>query len=179
MRKEEIRKGYNMIRCPRCGSEVPSSAKFCPDCGLQRTTRKSNWKERKRPSNTRGCLIPIVAISAVVLVAIVVTIIIIAGAGNGSGVLSGDENYTIKVSGTADLEFSGHYMVVNSDLTEGSKSVDGVVPAQYSVSGTIISCVFQKQVESGTLRVEILKSGQVVAESDTSADYGVVSVATD
>lgn len=102
-----------------------------------------------------------------------------AGCGGDLGGFGGDEDYTIEVSGTAGLEFSGSYGAVTSDGQSTSKSVDGVVPAEYSVSGTIISCVFQKQVEAGTLKVEILKSGQVVAESDTSADYGVVSVATD
>ncbi len=92
--------------------------------------------------------------------------------------LGEDENYIIKVSGTSGLEFSGSYMAVTSDGDSVSKSVDGVVPTQYSLSGTIISCSFQKQVEAGTLKVEILKGGQVVAESDTTAAYGVVIVAT-
>jgi len=46
------------------------------------------------------------------------------------------------------------------------------------VKGNIVSVVFQKQTESGTLKVEILCGGKVVNSSDTTAAYGVVSVAT-
>ena len=69
-------------------------------------------------------------------------------------------------------------MVVTSGGQSTSKSVDGVVPATYSVKGNIVSVVFQKQTESGTLKVEILRGGKVVNSSDTTAAYGVVSVAT-
>ena len=92
---------------------------------------------------------------------------------------SSDSTFQIKVSGTAGLKFSGSYMAITSDGKSTSKSVDGVVPAQYSVYGTIISAAFQKQVESGTLKVEILQGGIVVNSSDTTAAYGVVTVVTD
>ena len=90
-----------------------------------------------------------------------------------------DSAFDIKVSGTLGLEFSGSYMVVTVDGQSTSKSVDGTVPAQYSVIGIIVSVVFQKQAEEGTLKVEILKDDQVIASSETTAAYGVVSVATD
>ena len=115
----------------------------------------------------------------VILLVSVVGLIFTGCDGDSGGLSDADENYTIKVSGTDGLEFSGGYMAVTSDGKSVYKSVDGVVPAQYSVSGTIISCSFQKLVEAGTLKVEILKSGQVVAEDDTSAAYGVVAAATD
>jgi len=89
-----------------------------------------------------------------------------------------DTEFEIKVSGTTGLEFSGSYMAVTSGGQSTSKSVDGVVPATYSVKGNIVSAVFQKKAESGTLKVEILKGGKVVNSSDTTAAYGVVSVAT-
>jgi serine protease inhibitor ecotin len=37
----------------------------------------------------------------------------------------------------------------------------------------------QKQTEEGTLKVEILKDDEVIANSETTAPYGVVSVATE
>jgi len=89
-----------------------------------------------------------------------------------------DSEFQIKVSGTTGLAFSGNYMVATSGGQSTSKSVDGVVPAAYSVKGDIVSAVFQKQTESGTLKVEILKGGKVVNSSDTTAAYGVVSVVT-
>ena len=91
----------------------------------------------------------------------------------------GESDFTIKVSGTSGLEFSGSYMVVASGGQSTSKSVDGIVPAQYTVRGEIVSCSFQKQTEFGILRIEILKGSKVVSQSETSAAYGVVSAATD
>jgi hypothetical protein len=86
--------------------------------------------------------------------------------------------FTIRVSGTSGLKFSGSYMGVTAGGTSTSRSVDGIVPEEYSVEGTIVSCTFQKQSESGRLRVEIIKGGKVVSQSETSAAYGVVSAAT-
>lgn len=86
--------------------------------------------------------------------------------------------YTISVSGTQDLDFSGHYMVVTAPGKSESKSVDGKVPQSYHARGSIVSVVFQKQSVNGVLKVQIIKGGRVVSSSDTSAAYGVVSVAT-
>jgi len=94
------------------------------------------------------------------------------------GSLSTDSEFQIKVSGTTGLEFSGSYMTVTSGGQSTSKSVEGTVPAQYTVTGNMVSVAFQKQVESGTLKVEILKDGKVINSSDTTAAYGVVSVAS-
>lgn len=93
---------------------------------------------------------------------------------SGSG---GNSDFTIKVTGTNGLSFSGSYMGVTSGGTT-SKSVDGTVPATYTVSGSIVSCSFQKKSESGSLAVQILKDNKVVKESDTTAAYGVVTAAT-
>lgn len=92
---------------------------------------------------------------------------------------SGDSDFTIEVSGSSGLEFSGNYMVVTSEGQSTSKSVDGIVPARYDVRGNIVLCTFQKQSEYGILRVEILRGADVVAQSETSAAYGIVSAATD
>jgi len=89
-----------------------------------------------------------------------------------------ESNFTIKVSGTSGLEFSGSYMTVMAGGSSTSKSVEGTVPAEYNVSGSIVSCAFQKQSEGGTLKVTIIEGGKVVSESETSAAYGVVSAAT-
>jgi hypothetical protein len=69
-------------------------------------------------------------------------------------------------------------MVVKADGKSTSKSVDGVVPVTYSVTGTVVSVAFQKKTEIGTLKVEILRGSTMVNSSDTTAAYGLVSVAT-
>jgi hypothetical protein len=122
-----------------------------------------------------GCL------GLIVLAVIIGGIVLATGSGTPvvTPTLSSDTEFQIKVSGTAGLPFSGSYMVVSSGGQSVSKSVDGTVPTQYSVEGMMVSVAFQKQTEDGTLKVEILRDGQVVKSSDTTAAYGLVSVATD
>lgn len=98
-----------------------------------------------------------------------------------------DDNsvFIIKVSGTTGLEFSGSYLVTTSNGQSASESVNGTVPQEYGVTGTnritvsMVSVELQKQTEEGTLKVEILKDNETVASSETTAAYGVVSVATE
>jgi hypothetical protein len=77
-----------------------------------------------------------------------------------------------------DVKFSGSYMVITSGGQTTSRSVDGTTPAEYTVQGSIVSCVFQKADKGGSLTVNIIKGGKVVASEHTTADYGVVSIAT-
>ncbi len=108
---------------------------------------------------------------------LIICVVSFAFAGCVSG-MGGDNDYIIKVSGTTGLNFSGSYMTVTSNGNSTSKTVDGTVPTQYSVRGTIVSVVFQKKTEGGYLKVEVLRGGKVINSSDTTAAYGVVSVAT-
>jgi ABC-type uncharacterized transport system permease subunit len=93
--------------------------------------------------------------------------------------------FNIRVSGTIGLEFSGSYLVVMSNGQSDSESVNGTVPYEISVTGTnritvsTVSVELQKQAEEGSLKVEILKDDDVIASSETTAAYGVVSVATE
>jgi hypothetical protein len=115
-----------------------------------------------------------------VVVLIVVIAIISSFAGGSSGVpLFSTSTYTIQVTGTSGVQFSGSYMVTDSGGSSTSQSVDGTVPQTYTVTGTIVSVVFQNQGDSGTLSVQILKDSTVVKQATTTAAYGVVSVATD
>lgn len=80
----------------------------------------------------------------------------------------------IRVTGTSGLRFSGSY----GDLS-GIRSVEGTVPATYTIvnpSGDIVSAVFQKRAEMGTLTVQLVKDGAVVESQTTTAAYGVVTV---
>jgi len=80
----------------------------------------------------------------------------------------------IRITGTPGLSFLGSY----GDLS-GLRSVDGTVPATYTIvnpSGDIVSAVFQKMEEMGTLTVQLVKDGVVVESQTTTAAYGVVSV---
>lgn len=89
-----------------------------------------------------------------------------------------DTDFTVRVSGTEGLKFNGSYMITTTEGKSESKSVEGTVPAEYTMKGNIVSVTFQKQAEAGVLKVEILQGDKVVAQSETSAAYGVVTAAT-
>jgi len=107
---------------------------------------------------------------AILLVVVVAVLFVFTGCEQ-------DSTFTIEVSGTADLKFSGSYLVITADGTSTSRSVDGTVPQTYTVTGTMVSVSFQKRTEGGLLQVRILKDGRAVASESTTAAYGVVSVA--
>jgi hypothetical protein len=108
-------------------------------------------------------------------------LIVVAVGGNASTsstdeILSSD--FVVRLSGMPGLKYSGSYMTVTASGNSKSLSVDGYAPPEYRVSGSIVSTTFQKQAKGGQLSVEIVKGGQVVSQSETSAAYGVVAVAT-
>lgn len=87
---------------------------------------------------------------------------------------------TVRVTGTPGIPFSGSYGTL-----EGQRTVDGVTPAEYEVeveTGLFavdsVSAVMQKQSQDQSeLRVEIVdEDGEVVAQQDTTAAFGVASI---
>jgi hypothetical protein len=89
-----------------------------------------------------------------------------------------DTDYSIKVAGSTGTQFSGSYIVTDANGESTTYSVDGTVPAEYSVTGIKIECTFQKLVEAGELRLEILRDGEMVASAETSSGMGVISALT-
>ncbi len=89
-----------------------------------------------------------------------------------------ESDYIIHVKGTEGAKFSGSYMIMRPDGSSTQKSVEGVIPTEFKMRGSLISASFQKQGKNGTLIVEIARGGRIVNQSDTNAAYGVVSVAT-
>jgi hypothetical protein len=87
--------------------------------------------------------------------------------------------YTIRVDGTPGLSFSGSYTIVDDSGRVEAEAVLGVVPTEYGVDGTRLSCSFHKEEAAGLLRVEIVKGGKVVNEAATSAEYGSVTLTVD
>lgn len=57
-------------------------------------------------------------------------------------------------------------------------NVRGTAPAEYKGKGVVAICFFRKLTEHGSLKVEIVKDGKVVSESETSAPFGFVSMKT-
>ena len=88
---------------------------------------------------------------------------------------SSSAKFDISVGG--DAPFSGAIMIVK-DGKSVQRSVDGQAPTSYSEEGTLVSVSFQKKAAKGTLSVSITKDGQPAASQSTTAEYGVVTAAT-
>lgn len=84
--------------------------------------------------------------------------------------------YTIKVYCSEGF-FHGNIGNIGDDGKYTAKSVNGSKDETYYVKGQSVSCTFQKESKSGTLTVEILKNGKSVKKEQTTADYGVVTIA--
>ena len=86
----------------------------------------------------------------------------------------------LRISGTPGVQFSGNYTT-----PQGSQDISGTLgtdPTDYKLGGeevagmSILTVNVQKQGTYGTLKVEILKDGQVVQSAETSATNNAVSV---
>jgi hypothetical protein len=89
-----------------------------------------------------------------------------------------ESDFIIKVSGTKDLKFNGHYSFVAAGKTPVPQNVVGTVPIEYQGKGVIALCLFRKTTIEGSLKVEILKGEKVAAGGETVVPYGVVSLKT-
>ncbi len=86
----------------------------------------------------------------------------------------------LRISGTPGVEFSGNYTT-----PQGSQNFSGTLgttPTDYDLGGegiaglNVVTANVQKQGTTGTLKVEILKNGQVVQSAETTATNNAVSV---
>lgn len=95
-------------------------------------------------------------------------------------------NYTIQVTDTEGFNFTGRYVVVTAQydptnyvaISSTPNDVDlENVSKEYTVLNAVeVGAMFQKLSENGTLVVEILKGGVVVASDTTTDPYGAVLV---
>ena len=93
--------------------------------------------------------------------------------------------YTIKVGGTAGLNFSGRYVVASAAydpetwvaFSSDSYDVSGNVSEQYTVEDAIsVGGMFQKQAVNGTLEIEIWRGGELVDSASTTDPWGAVLI---
>ena len=94
-------------------------------------------------------------------------------------------DYTIEVGGTAGLNFSGRYVVVNAAydpdtyvvFNTDSYDVSGNVSEQYTIEDAIsVGGMFQKQAMNGTLEVEVWSGGELVDSASTTDPWGAVLI---
>lgn len=84
------------------------------------------------------------------------------------------QTITVRITGTEGLAFAGR---VSS--AQDRRRVQGSVPEEYEVpfEGAAVTAAVRKQEPSaGTLGVEVVRDGRVVASRETSTSTGVVNV---
>ena len=90
------------------------------------------------------------------------------------------DSLVLRISGTPGVEFGGNYTT-----PQGSQNVSGTLgttPMDYELGGegvaglNLVTVNVQKQGVGGTLKVEILKNGQVVQSAETNAATNTVSL---
>lgn len=132
-------------------------------------------------------------VAALGLISVLATLIFVAFltvnsfGGSLLGGLAGDApsggdagSLVLRISGTPGVQFSGNYTT-----PQGSQNFSGTLgttPTDYELGGegvtglNVVTANVQKQGMGGTLRVEILKNGQVVQSAETNATNNAVSL---
>jgi|RhiMethySRZTD1v2_1073278.scaffolds.fasta_scaffold753457_2 hypothetical protein len=149
--------------CDACGARVLYDGDVCPRCG-------------KRFPRRWGYLGGFLGFLGLVVLAVAS----FHRFGTGAQVARAtDEEVQIRVTGTTGLPFSGSWSSTASDGKVERRSANDVVPATYWTSGRNISASFQKKVDRGTLRIEIVARGQALEDVETHSAYGVVFATTE
>ena len=108
------------------------------------------------------------------MLCILVGLFLLSGCGEGIKVI--EEAYTIRVTGSSQQQFSGHYTIAGTGSVPKPVQVKGSVPVEYSGRGIAAACVFRKTAADGTLKVEILKGEKVIAAEETAAPFGIITL---
>ena len=176
-------------KCPKCAELIQPEAQVCRFCNTevtpmsvedQRKIRAAQEKNAKKATHVPGWLVALVFAGVALFIYSMANNSLPGGGGSSGNTINGvlTDTYTIKVTGSDKCKFSGSYMIVTAGGQSQSKTVEGRVPAEFECRGSIVSTSFQKQGENGRLKVQIMKGGRLVNESETTAAYGVVSAAS-
>ena len=95
--------------------------------------------------------------------------------GCADGLKDMEASYTVKVTGTGQMKFSGHYTFASTTGLQKPAYVEGIVPAEYKGKGIAAVCVFRKTTAEGTLKVSILKDDKIISEAETAEPFGIIS----
>jgi len=103
-------------------------------------------------------------------------IIFLLGCSGSEGLKGVESDYTIKVTGSEQVQFSGHYTIAGMGAMPKPVQVSGKAPMEYAGKGLAAACVIRKTTVEGTLKVDILKDKDVVSTTETSAPYGIITL---
>lgn len=74
------------------------------------------------------------------------------------------------------IEFRGIYRITKNTGETVEENVEGVVPEKIDIKGYFILCKLKKKSGKGILRVELLKSGNLISTDETELDGSYVTV---
>ena len=124
----------------------------------------------------KTCLAVIGALAVFGAIVAVIVITLAARSGGDGDTRMEESEFTIRIVGTEGLPFAGTYQLNSASGRSASHRVEGTVPTEYTVRASFLSVVFEKTVEAGELRVEILRDGSVIRQSSTTLAYGDVDL---
>jgi hypothetical protein len=84
--------------------------------------------------------------------------------------------YTMKITGTEGLGFTANIGRASNIKGLAGRRIKDTVPAEYAMSGDIVGGVFRKNEKEGILKVQIVKDGKILTQSETSAPRGILIV---
>lgn len=79
--------------CPKCGKDIPDSAKFCKYCGTE--LNRNNQSKKKEDEKTSPFLIGAVVVAAVVLIALIIFAVGTIGGDSNSNQEVNDNNVSV------------------------------------------------------------------------------------
>lgn len=135
--------------------------------------------EKKRGGLMKWGMLGCLGIFAAVGIFVVLMIVLLAAAfSSDEGIqelaTGNADDVSVRVSGSAGLKFSG-----SIGSASGQRTVDGTVPATFTIPGEnssgIFTAVIQKMDADGTLEVT-LECREGRQQNSTTAEYGVVTV---
>ncbi len=109
-----------------------------------------------------------------ILLCLTLALMLLSGCGDNLKEM--ESSYTVKITGSQSLKFSGHYSFVGIGGIPKPVNVESVVPVEFTGKGMAAVCVFRKTAAEGTLKVEILKNGKIVSASETTQPFGLISL---
>ena len=132
-------------------------------------------------------LVAALGLISVLAALIFVALLMVNQLGSLSGGLAGNApsggaagSVVLRISGTPGVRFSGNYATPQS--SKNFSGTLGTTPTDYKLGGegvgsfSLVTVNVQKLGMGGTLKVEILKNGQVVQSGETNAANNTVSL---
>ncbi len=96
--------------------------------------------------------------------------------GCGESLKGVESDYAIKVSGTEQQPFSGHYTIADTAGIPKPVQISGKAPMEYQGKGVAAACVIRKTTAEGKLKVEIMRGKDVVAATETAEPFGIITL---